>query len=830
MLAIGAACVSLSAAEEQTGKTPPKPVIEHVDLVHFSHTDYGYSDHPEVCREMQRRFLDVAIDAVLATVDKPAAEKFCWTAETTVAVDDWWRGATPERRQDFLKAVRSGQLEISALPLNQTATLSRAQWHTMLHWLPEYLWQAVEPKAALQNDVNGFPRAGAVALLDRGLRYFFIGINPEFGGPPLKTPAALWWRMPDGRKLFVWLGYPYWEGYLFFAEKNWRHGYPAATDTRYRPPRPGEIFSPDEAAVRKAHGRLLERIRALEAGGYHYHRLLLSVMNEWRIDNDPPLPPLAEFVGQWNRFGLKPTLRLTTVSAAMKRMEDEVGREAPVYEGEWTDWWANGVASGPQEVSASRLAKRLARAAAAPVWGPVDGNVDRALEKIYRDLCLFDEHTWGYTSSVSLPYDLETLGQHNEKSRYAYRPVGLAKLLLAQRVRTRLAGLDEGLYVANPAQWPWSGWVTVPVDSLGGHYKSVEDARSGIRSPLEYRSGWALPPGAKELTPENLAAMFPETAVSPRANVWVEHLEGGGVRRLLLREKGAKESGPTGSPTVATDQNGWPAGATWPEMAKPLFLPGLGDILVVGLCGAAPRQAGQAIWAAADNAERAKMRAEKLEEIWAKPREKAWLANSAHTVVYTQLLHHPRFRLAVRQLEIWKRQPRARLTVRFDRLSSVRPEAIFVAFTLPCRGVLPRLSNGGLPFVPFQDQFPGTCRDYFVIDGWAHYQTPDGHWLWVSRDAPLLALGEHNTLAKRTERPRNADRMFAMVFNNLWYTNFVADSHGVMEFQFDLACEKNLSGDAAAEQLAESLLAEPQVVINPKEKENPLFLERLYRP
>jgi hypothetical protein len=72
--------------------------------------------------------------------------------------------------------------------------------------------------------------------------------------------------------------------------------------------------------------------------------------------------------------------------------------------------------------------------------------------------------------------------------------------------------------------------------------------------------------------------------------------------------------------------------------------------------------------------------------------------------------------------------------------------------------------------------------------------------------------------------------MFAMVFNNLWYTNFVADSHGVMEFQFDLACEKNLSGDAAAEQLAESLLAEPQVVINPKEKENPLFLERLYRP
>jgi hypothetical protein len=324
--------------------------------------------------------------------------------------------------------------------------------------------------------------------------------------------------------------------------------------------------------------------------------------------------------------------------------------------------------------------------------------------------------------------------------------------------------------------------------------------------------------------------MFPEKAVSLRANVWVEQLKGGGVRRLLLRNEGANDSGATVSPTVATDQNGWPTGASWPEMAKPLFLPGLGDILVVGLRGSDPRKTAQAIWAAADNAQRAKMRAEKLEETWAAPRDKAWLANSAHTAVYTQLLHHPRFRLAVRQLELWKRQPRARLTVRFDRLSSVRPEAIFVAFTLPCRGVLPRLSNGGLPFVPFQDQFPGTCRDYFAIDGWAHYQTPEGHWLWVSRDAPLLALGEHNTLAKRTDTPRSADRMFAMVFNNLWYTNFVADNHGVMEFQFDLAWEKTLSGDAAAEQLAESLLAEPQVVINPKGKENRLFLERLYRP
>ena len=87
-----------------------KPGIQHIDLIHFSHTDIGFTDHPVVCRELQKRYLDIAIDAVLATRDRPESARFCWTAEATVAVDDWWQSATPERREDFLKAVDSGQL------------------------------------------------------------------------------------------------------------------------------------------------------------------------------------------------------------------------------------------------------------------------------------------------------------------------------------------------------------------------------------------------------------------------------------------------------------------------------------------------------------------------------------------------------------------------------------------------------------------------------------------------------------------------------------------------------------------------------------------------
>ena len=82
--------------------------IQRIDLVHLSHTDVGYTDHPIVCRELQIRYLDIAIDAALATENRPEGTRFCWTAESAIGVNDWWRSATPERRADFLKADRLG--------------------------------------------------------------------------------------------------------------------------------------------------------------------------------------------------------------------------------------------------------------------------------------------------------------------------------------------------------------------------------------------------------------------------------------------------------------------------------------------------------------------------------------------------------------------------------------------------------------------------------------------------------------------------------------------------------------------------------------------------
>lgn len=204
------AAALVSGADEKK-----KPRIRRVDLIHHTHTDVGYTDLPSVCRAMQKRFIDCGLDLCLKD------RRFRWTIEAMVGLDDWWRATPPQRHRELAAMVDAGQMDVMALPFNQAPFMNAMQWDQALHWVPEEVWQAVRPRAAMQNDVNGLPRAGAMRLLDRGVSHLLMGINADSGGPPFRRPAPFWWKMPDGRRMFVWLGYHYGNAFSFFEAKNW---------------------------------------------------------------------------------------------------------------------------------------------------------------------------------------------------------------------------------------------------------------------------------------------------------------------------------------------------------------------------------------------------------------------------------------------------------------------------------------------------------------------------------------------------------------------------------------------------------------------------------
>ena len=601
--------------------------IQRIDIIHLSHMDVGFTDHPAVTREMQKKYLDEALDACAANHD------FRWTVESLLAFTDWWQAASPARREQMLGVIGAGQLSIPALPLNNAPALDADEWRQMLEWIPEDLWLQLHPRYAVQDDVNGFPRAGALQLLNHGVHRLFMGMNGDSGGPPFARPTAFWWRMPDGRRLMVYLGDSYPAGYSYFHAADWRRGpVPRVADTAYRRPHAGDFFKTDEASLRQANAICLEHLHRLEASGYRYPTLVLPFSNQWRMDNDPPFPPLADFVAAWNRLGLKPELRLLTAADALEQFETEDGAKLPEYSGEWPDWWSNGQMSGPREVAATRFAKAYLRAAASPVFGAEDGRTTALIEELRKDLCLFDEHTWGAANSVAEPDSLETIGQFNEKARLAYRPMALAEWLLSDRARARLAtAASPGFYVVNTAALPYTGWVSVPTRAMRVQTMGVDHSEPGLLP-------WFRPRTPADLTPENDAAEFPDNVPDQTAKLWRKARHQTRWRHwwalLPFRTK----------PEIAKDVSGWPVSVQWKSMDRPLFTQGIGDFLSVRPVGFAPR------WVLSDMAAGKPGR---VEETSATPGP-VEVTETGHTIVYRQRFTHPSLRRGSRTFESGK--------------------------------------------------------------------------------------------------------------------------------------------------------------------------------
>jgi hypothetical protein len=722
-------------------------------------------------RNDQIRYLDAAIDCCRAD------SLFRWTVETLVEFEDWRTNTTAARHAALQSLVADGRIDIMGLPFNQTSFLNGMQWRQMMNWIPSSLWRSLGIRAAMQDDVNGFPRAGAMALLDHGISHLLMGINADSGGPPFRRPDAFWWKMPDGRRLFVWLGEHYGSVMNYLA---------AARDSvRYRT---------DEASIRAAHAALSEHLHTIESAGYSFDSLILTHTHPRHYDNGYPFPSLAPFIREWNRLQLTPALRLTTATDAVLRMERAIGATIPTLEGEWTDWWANGDASSPREVAASRIAKRNLTSAVSRVFGPADGRVDTDVSHILRDLCLFDEHTWGASTSISAPYSPQTLAQYVEKSDLAYRPMGMSEALLERRVRAIVDALPEGVYAINPSPVEVSGWATV----------------TGIDATVH------------SLTDKETGASTDVVKDGNKVRCWFERLPAQSVRAFRAQTASVTLSESSAGPNLQLDALKWPIAVHWPGMSQPLFDGAMGDFVCVSTVPPADRRTITQLHARFD----ADLRRKSLRQSEA-TYGNALGHESRHTLQFKQEIRHPRLGPSSRVLEMWKREPRARLTVTLDRLPSIAPEVLFLSFHLPGNLPLPLLSSGGIPFTPYRDQLRGSCKDYFAIDGWADFATAVGHWLWVTRDAPLVAIGAPHVIERHQDEPAEHGRILAMIFDNCWHTNFVADSHGPMEFQFDLAWRASLDRPAA---LAESLVTDPIVAVNPAIHEEAPLIEHIFRP
>lgn len=396
----------------------------NIFLIHHSHTDIGYTERQDKITAYHCNFIKQAVDILRkADISADSARKgFVWQCENYWQVKAFLARADAEYISDFEKYVREGRIGLSGNYLNLTELVSRDILYSRFAQSREYGERIGVPiKSGMSADVNGFAWGYADALYDNGIENIFSCLHTHHGMFPLyKKQMPFYWQGPSGNKVLVWNGEHYHFGNELSFAPNASTSYMIFDEIRKKMTS-GQLFASDgedtEAAERAILNERLERyLENLEAEGYPYNFVPFMVSGAV-TDNSPPNVKIAERAALLNReFADCLSVRMATLDEFFNQVISS-DTEIPTYKGDWNDWWADGVGSTPTVLKNFRDAQRKYNLCKKLDPDTCAGSAE-LMESAAENLILYSEHTWGYSSSVSEPW--ETIVGDLELKKYAY--------------------------------------------------------------------------------------------------------------------------------------------------------------------------------------------------------------------------------------------------------------------------------------------------------------------------------------------------------------------------------------------------------------------------
>jgi hypothetical protein len=343
----------------------------------------------------------------------------------------------------------------------------------------------------MQNDMNGLSWGILPDLMDRGVSFVWLGANTYSGGTYGPVPRMLRWRGPDGRSLWLHVAPHYNAGYHWFHQADWRRGpVPSAHDVWFAKPRAGDIFEWTPTALQRSHEILQKHLASLHEQAPPV--LALPITNQWRFDNDPPFPPLSDFVRAWNDAGLQPALRLSTPSQYLTALADCMpAEEALEVRGDWGDWWADAPMAHGDLVSMTKRACHRLRSLESMMQrlNLKDEAVEKLIDEGWRWAAFFEEHTFGAYESVPKPWtprSLSNLATKIQQATSCHEAAAQAECRLIQSTEQVGRFRDhKGIHVFNPNSFPRGGSIKLPARSLPpGSYRLWHET-TGVSYPLQ---------------------------------------------------------------------------------------------------------------------------------------------------------------------------------------------------------------------------------------------------------------------------------------------------------------------------------------------------------
>jgi alpha-mannosidase len=749
--------------------------IEVFYILNHSHTDIGFTDHQDLVFRQHGSFIDQALDLCERTADYPEEAQYRWTCEVTGTTERYLENATSAQLDRFLKWHKMGRLDVGAMHYNFTPLLGVEQMYRSL--LPirrlRERW-GLELTTAMQSDVNGIAWLYADLLLDMGIDFLSMSINPVRGGVPKPYPMAFWWESPSQRRLLVWNGYHYLFGRSVLKLGDWR-------------------FAEREVAG---------CVKRLEStASYPFNFLFFQSTHPMRVDNGPPDLVIADFVRKWNELGNSPRLQLVAHREFAKVLKEQ-NVELPVMRGEWMDWWCDGVGSTAYETAVARqshqmlgMAETLGTWIKLRDWGQVpysssDANSTHELASLY------DEHTWGAYASVAAPFDPWTKGQDNAKASFAFRASASAHDMLAKSANVVAGSLGEG----GPEGRFNLGDLT-PDEAY-----ALEDgrgllvlntlpwARQVIVDEPEQRGG-AAPVGVLDMF---FPPGVPWGGEKPMSELLTCEGELPGWGYTYLRGQCTTAGTLRGGPNwvenefyrVEVDpvQGGL---AHWVDNASGRDLAGSykGWLLGQYVYERVLSEEGRAALFTPDFSA-------KDFGSWRDDAEFSYDGPTAATVHDARIsrgrarvmvdLVGPGIRSATCAFTLWQGARRLDIDWTFHKLAVADPESVFFAFPFALVDASFLGDFNGIACKPDIEQLPGSVRSWYPVQGWVGLDCVDHSVVLVPLDAPLVHLGGVNTGRTVEHLDAGSPVVMSWALNNHWFVNFKAQQDGQIRLRYSL--------------------------------------------
>lgn len=702
-----------------------KPVSKReIYILSYSHNDIGYTDLQPNIERKQWRNLDEALRLINLTKEYSPDARYKWNMEVLWSLESYLRQAPESKRQEVIDAIRAGSIGLNALYANILTGLANAVEMSHFTEFARTLASSytIPITTALVSDIPGFTWGIVPTLAQSGVKYFSISPNPgdrigftieQWGDKPF------YWQSQSGKeRLLTWVAG---ESYASFHE--------------------GDLSKLGDE-------KLFKLLRKLDDGKYPYE--IVQLPYTVGGDNGPPDAKLSDYVKRWNERYSTPRLIIATHDQMFKEFERRYGSTLPTYAGDFTPYWEDGAASSAYETALNRqAADRLIQGEALwslrmPALFP-----DSEFTAAWRNVILYDEHTWGAHNSISEPDLPFVIGQWAIKQRFALDADSLSRLLLKQALPEAQPITEERTFdIYNTQSWSRTDIV----------YLTAE--QSAVGDLVVSGDGNTMP--TQRLSTRELAVMVKD--IPPMSARRISVRKGKTVAQGSARGEGSTlENGvlslTISNTTGAIDMLRWKRNGL--QLADLNLGAGLNEYLYVP--GKDPADANRLTNARVSVKERGKLLSSLLVE-----------ADAPGCKSYSY------------EVRVFDGMDRVDIINTIDKKAVRAKEGVHIAFPFAVPGGELRYDVAHGIVRPDSEQLPGACKNFLSVVSWVDISNDQRGVTWATVDAPLIEVGAITAEKPWMREIPPAQNFYSYVMNNHWHTNYKADQEGMVSFRYSV--------------------------------------------